>query len=81
MDSKGNPEVAVAEYKRALSIARERRTKLLELRAATDFAGLLAEHGERAKAKELLFPIYDWFTGGFDLPDLMEAKATLEKLA
>jgi class 3 adenylate cyclase/predicted ATPase len=80
MVSKGNPEVAVAEYKRALSIARERRTKLLELRAATDFAGLLAEHGGRAKAKELLFPVYDWFTGGFDMPDLMEAKVMLEKL-
>jgi class 3 adenylate cyclase/predicted ATPase len=80
MVSRGNPEVAVAEYQRAISIARERSTKLLELRAATDFAGLLAEQGEGAKAKELLSPVYDWFTGGFDKPDLVEAKAMLQKL-
>ncbi len=81
MVARDNPEAAGAECQRAISIARERSTKLLELRAATDFARLLAEHGDRPKAKELLSPVYNWFTGGFDKPDLMEAKATLEELA
>lgn len=77
----GNPQAAISEYQRAISIARERRTKLLELRAATDFAGLLAKHDDRTKAKELLAPVYDWFSGGFDKPDLTQARAMLEKLA
>lgn len=75
-----NPQSAVTEYERAISIARERSTKLLELRSATEFAGLLAEHGDGARAKELLAPVYAWFSGGFDKPDLMEAKAMLDKL-
>jgi hypothetical protein len=80
MVARDDPEAAAAEYQRAISIARERNTRLLELRAATGFTRLLAEHGDRAKAKELLSPVYDWFTGGFDKPDLMEAKAMLEEL-
>jgi len=76
-----NSRAAIAEYERAISIARERHTKLLELRAATDFAGLLTKHGDRIKAKEQLSRVYDWFSGGFDKPDLMEAKTMLEKLA
>jgi predicted ATPase len=81
MAAGGNPQAAIAEYERAIAIARERSTKLLELRAATDLAGLLAEHGDRARAKELLAPVYAWFSGGFDKPDLLDAKAMLEKLA
>ena len=80
--SKDDHQAAAAEeYRRAISIARERGTKLLELRAATDFARLMAERGERADGKELLSPVYDWFTGGFELPDLVEAKAMLNELA
>lgn len=81
MVARDNPQAAAAEYQRAISIARERNTRLLELRAATGLTRLLAEHGDRTKAKQLLSPIYDWFTGGFDKPDLMEAKAVLEELA
>jgi class 3 adenylate cyclase/predicted ATPase len=75
------PQAAVAEYERAITIARERNMKLLELRAATGFARLLVERGDRAHAKEVLAPVYDWFTGGFDKIDLLEAKAVLDGLA
>ena len=81
MVARDNPEAAAAEYQRAISIARERSTKLLELRATTDFARLLAKHGDRAKAKELLSPVLDWFTGDFDTPDLCEAKTLLKNLS
>ena len=81
MVARDNPEAAAAEYQRAISIARERSTKLLELRATTDFARLLAKHGDLAKAKELLSPVLDWFTGDFDTPDLCEAKTLLKNLS
>ena len=61
-------------------IAREHRTKLLDLRAATELARMLVERGDDAEAKALLAPVYDWFSGGFDKPDLMEAKAVLDGL-
>jgi class 3 adenylate cyclase/tetratricopeptide (TPR) repeat protein len=78
---KHNPEAAVAEYERAISIAQGRNTKLLELRAATDFARLLAERVDRSSAKELLHPVYSSITGPVDIPDVVEAKAVLDELA
>jgi len=51
------------------------------LRAATSLARLWCERGRRAEARELLAPIYGWFTEGFDTPDLKEAKALLTELA
>ena len=80
MVSQDEPQAADAEYERAITIARERKTRLLELRAATGLARLLAERGDRAKAKSLLSPVYDRFTGGFDKPDLLDAGGLLNEL-
>jgi predicted ATPase len=51
------------------------------LRAACDLARLWGEQGRRAEARDLLAPIYGWFTEGFDTADLKEAKALLDELA
>jgi len=81
MNAKNNPEAAVAEYERAISIARARNTRLLELRTATDYARLLAEHVDRTKAKDLLEPVYGAFNTAVDTPDIVEARAMLDELA
>jgi predicted ATPase len=52
-----------------------------QLRASTSLARLWGEQGKRAEARDLLAPIYDWFTEGFDAPDLKDAKALLDDLA
>jgi predicted ATPase len=67
-------------YRQALRIAREQEAKLWELRAAARFARLWGEQGRRVEARDLLAPIYGWFTEGFDTPDLKEAKALLDEL-
>jgi predicted ATPase len=64
-----------------LRIARRRQTKAYELRAATSLARLWGEQGRRAEGRELLAPVYGWFTEGFDTADLREAKALLDQLA
>jgi len=65
----------------ALRVARRQQAKSYELRAATNLARLWGEQGRRKKARDLLAPVYGWFTEGFDTPDLKEAKALLEELA
>jgi len=65
----------------ALRIARKQQAKAYELRAATSLARLCGERGRRAEARDLLAPVYGWFTEGFDTPDLKEAKALLGELA
>jgi len=67
-------------FQRSLTIARERQAKSWELRAATSLARLWGEQGERRKAHDLLAPVYDWFTEGFDTADLKDAKALLDEL-
>jgi predicted ATPase len=75
--------VAVVErvLTNALNIARQQSARLLELRSATTLARVLAEGGERTEARDLLAPIYDWFTEGFETRDLKEADALLSELA
>ena len=73
-------EAAEELYREALSIAREQEAKLWELRAAVSLARLRGEQGERTEARNLLAPIYCWFTEGFGTPDLKEAKALLDSL-
>jgi class 3 adenylate cyclase/predicted ATPase len=68
-------------FDRALGVARRQEAKLLELRTATSLARLWADRGERRKARDLLAPVYDWFTEGFDTADLKDAKALLAELA
>jgi adenylate cyclase len=65
----------------ALTIARRQEAKSWELRAAMSLSQLWQQQGKRAEAYELLAPIYDWFTEGFDTADLQEAKVLLEELA
>jgi predicted ATPase len=67
-------------YRKALSIAEEQGGKLWELRAATSLARLRLDQGCHTDARDLLAPVYGWFTEGFDTPDLKEAKALLDEL-
>jgi predicted ATPase len=76
----GHTEAAEELYRKALSIAREQEAKLWELRAAASLARLRRDQGRRAEARDLLAPIYGWFTEGFGTPDLKEAKALLDTL-
>jgi predicted ATPase len=71
---------AQAYFERALQIARQQRAKSLELRAAMSLALLWRDQGKRQQARELLAPVYGWFTEGFDTRDLKEAKALLDGL-
>jgi predicted ATPase len=73
-------EAAEELYQKALGIAREQEAKLWELRAAASLARLRRDQGRPAEARDLLAPVYDWFTEGFDTPDLRDAKALLESL-
>ena len=75
----GHPEAAEELYRRALSIAQEQEAKMWELRAAASLAWLRRDQGHQAEARDLLAPIYGWFTEGFDAPDLKEAKALLDE--
>ena len=68
-------------FSRALAEARRKRAKLFELRAATSLARLWRDQGKLQQARELLAPVYGWFTEGFDTLDLKEAKALLEEVA
>jgi predicted ATPase len=65
---------------RALDVARRQEAKSLELRAAMSLARLWQQQGRCAEARDLLAPIYGWFTEGFDTADLQEAKALLAEL-
>jgi class 3 adenylate cyclase/predicted ATPase len=76
-------ERAAAEnsYRRALEVAQRQSAKFWELRAAVDLARLLRDQGKGREARDLLSPIYGWFTEGFDTRDLKKAKALLVDLA
>ena len=77
----GHTEAAEELCRKALSIAREQEAKLWELRAAVSLARLRRDQGRKAEARDLLAPVYGWFTEGFGTPDLKEAKALLDELA
>jgi predicted ATPase len=77
----GHAEAAEGLYRKALSIAVEQGAKLWELRAAVSLARLRRDQGCRAEARDLLAPVYGWFTEGFATPDLKEAKALLDELS
>jgi predicted ATPase len=77
------PAAAQAEacFQQALAIARRQQAKSWELRAAMSLSRLWQQQGKRTEGRALLAPIYDWFTEGFDTPDLQDAKALLEAWA
>jgi class 3 adenylate cyclase/DNA-binding winged helix-turn-helix (wHTH) protein/predicted ATPase len=72
---------AEACFQQALTVARRQQAKSLELRAAMSLARLWQHQSKRGEARELLAPIYGWFTEGFDTADLYEAKALLDELS
>jgi len=76
----GHSEAAEEIYRKALAIADEQEAKLWELRAAASLARLLRDQGRRAEARDLLAPVYGWFTEGFGTPDLKEAELLLDEL-
>jgi predicted ATPase len=78
-----SPDVSQAEacFQQAVAVARSQQAKALELRAALSLSRLWQQQGQRAAARALLAPIYDWFTEGFETPDLQEAKMRPAELA
>jgi predicted ATPase len=79
--SVAQPEEAEACFRQALAVARRQQARSLELRATMSLSRLWQRQGKRVEARDLLTPIYGWFTEGFDTADLREAKALLEELA
>ena len=77
----GRCEAAEELYCKALDITKEQGAKLWELRAAVSLARLRRDQGRHAEARDLLAPVYGWFTEGFDTADLKAAKALLDELA
>ena len=77
MQRQGEAEV---EFTRALAVARQQQAKSWELLAAMSLARLWRDQGKVSEARELLAPVYGWFTEGFDTRDLKEAKALLDEL-
>jgi predicted ATPase len=79
----GEPDAAKAEayFKHALTVARQQKAKSWELRAAMSMARLWRDQGKRHQARNLLAPVYGWFTEGFDTLDLKEARALLDELS
>ena len=78
----GTPQAEAETWlQRALDVARRQEAKALELRATMSLARLWQQQGKWTEARELLAPLYGWFTEGFDTADLQEAKALLEELA
>ena len=72
---------AESSFRRALDVARRQKAKSYELRAAMSLARLWQQQGRNQEARDLLAPVYGWFTEGFDTRDLKEAKALLDELA
>ena len=81
MQDPDHPEAAQKYFQQAVTMAREQGAKSFELRAAMSLARLWREQGKVEQARELLAPVYGWFTEGFETRDLKEAKALLEELA
>ena len=76
----GNAAEAEACFREALVIASRQQAKSLELRAAVSAARLWERQGKKNEARDVLAPIYDWFTEGFDTADLRDAKELLDAL-
>ena len=77
---KADTAKAEAYFERGLAMPQQQQAKSFELRAAMSMARLWRDQGKRQKARDLLAPVYGWFTEGFDTLDLREAKALLEQL-
>jgi tetratricopeptide (TPR) repeat protein len=80
LQSKRQPAGAEESYRRALAVARRQSAKFWELRATLDLARLWYDQGKYTEAGDLLAPVYNWFTEGFDTSVLQDAKALLDRL-
>jgi predicted ATPase len=74
------PDEAEDDMRKAIGLAQSQETKSMELRAATSLARLWQSQSKQREAHNLLAPVYNWFTEGFDTADLKDAKALLEEL-
>jgi predicted ATPase len=81
LSSTGDRTGAERNYRQAIAVAERQSAKLFQLRASTSLARLWRDQGKCVEARDLLSPIYHWFTEGFDAPDLKDAKALLDELA
>jgi len=79
--SQDNSSEAEACFHKAIDVARQQEAKSWELRASMSLARLWQQQGKKAGARDLLAPVYGWFTEGFGTKDLQEAKALLEELS
>jgi tetratricopeptide (TPR) repeat protein len=77
----GETDLAEADFRKVIEMARSKGAKALELRAKMSLAEMLAQQGRRDEARGMLAEIYGWFSEGFDTADLKDAKALLEDLA
>ena len=80
LNALGDHAGAERSYQQAIAVAKRQSAKMFELRAASSLARLWRDQGKREDARELLAPVYGWFTEGFDTLDLKEAKALLDEL-
>ena len=80
LNATGDPSAAERSYHQALTVAKLQSAKLLELQASISLARLWCKQNRHGEARDLLAPIYGWFTEGFDAHDLKEAKLLLEEL-
>jgi len=80
LQQQGKLDPAERNYLASLDVAREQQAKSWELRTSTSLARLWQSQGKRKEAIDLLKPVYNWFTEGFDTKDLKEAKALLADL-
>ena len=81
LSPESDAQKAEAYFERALAVARGQQAKSWELRAAMSMARLWRDQGKRQQARDLIAPVYDWFTEGFDTLDLKGAKALLDALS
>jgi predicted ATPase len=81
LNAAGDRSAAERSYRQAIAVAERQSAKLFQLRASTSLARLWRDQGKRVEARDLLDPIYNWFTEGFDASDLKEAKHLLDALA
>lgn len=80
LNAAGDQSAAEQRYRQAIAVAERQSAKLLQLRASVSLARLWHDQGKCVEACDLLAPIYNWFTEGFDAPDLKDAKALLAEL-
>lgn len=80
LQSGKNADEPERHFRKALGVARAESARMWELRAATSLGRLMRDNGRRREARDVLAPVYGWFTEGFDTPDLQDARALLDEL-